>query len=285
MDDPAALIHVPLGAPGSGRVRYGAAMALYRAGRLGPAQLEVYRETAAHDGRDPAFVLAERGLPPVPAPPDSAKGALTTLCHLAEDYLNGLSHPGAAEVRAGLARRQRSVRAQTGAPHPVADRWLGPALASMDTHLQPLTRAIAAARPHLRWVSYDGYPRALIGEDFAAGHANALIIGEDGPFRADDFNMGLLLIAPDTLHRDHNHAAPELYAPLTGPHGWRFGLGRALMLKPAHQPVWNPPFQPHMTKVGPLPFLALYVWTQNLDQPVQVLSAGDWPELESLRLG
>lgn len=70
-DDPGALIHEPLGLPGSGRVRYGAAMALYQAGRLGPAALEVYRELSAHDRRDPALVLAERGLPlpPEPDPP------------------------------------------------------------------------------------------------------------------------------------------------------------------------------------------------------------------------
>jgi hypothetical protein len=47
-------------------VRYGAAMALYQAGLLSEAQLEVYRETSAHDGRDPLSVLAERGLPPPP---------------------------------------------------------------------------------------------------------------------------------------------------------------------------------------------------------------------------
>ncbi len=62
-DDPARLIQAPLGEPGSGRVRYGAAMALYQAGKLSEAQLEVYREASAHDGRDPAFMLAERGLP------------------------------------------------------------------------------------------------------------------------------------------------------------------------------------------------------------------------------
>ena len=33
----------PLGQPGSGRVRYGAAMALHRRGKIGDAALEVYR--------------------------------------------------------------------------------------------------------------------------------------------------------------------------------------------------------------------------------------------------
>ena len=30
-------------------------------------------------------------------------------------------------------------------------------------------------------------------------------------------------------------------APLTGPHGWRFGPRRPLTLESAHHPVWNPP--------------------------------------------
>ena len=66
MSDALSLITTPLGQPGSGRVRYGAAMALYQAGLLSEAQLEVYRETSAHDGRDPLSVLTERGLPPPP---------------------------------------------------------------------------------------------------------------------------------------------------------------------------------------------------------------------------
>ena len=63
MTEELALLHSPLGPKGSGRVRYGAAMALYQAGLISEAQLEVYRETSAHDGRDPLSVLVERGLP------------------------------------------------------------------------------------------------------------------------------------------------------------------------------------------------------------------------------
>jgi Dimethlysulfonioproprionate lyase len=117
-----------------------------------------------------------------------------------------------------------------------------------------------------------------------AGHAAALIVGEGAPFEARDFDMGLFLIAPHVLHRDHNHAAPKLYAPLTGPHGWRFGPGTPLQVQPAHQPVWNPPFQPHLTKVGPVPFLCLTVRTRDVAQRAQVLPADDWAKLEDLRL-
>jgi len=87
------------------------------------------------------------------------------------------------------------------------------------------------------------------------------------------------------LYRDHHHAAPKLYAPLTGPHGWRFAPNRPLIVKQAHQPVWNDPHQPHLTKVGSIPFLAFFAWTRDIESRAQVLQATDWPELEALHLG
>ena len=63
MTDPARFLDAPLGQPGSGRARYGAAMALYAQGQISAEVLEVYRIASAHDGRDPAVVLREMGLP------------------------------------------------------------------------------------------------------------------------------------------------------------------------------------------------------------------------------
>ena len=111
-----------------------------------------------------------------------------------------------------------------------------------------------------------------------------MLLGGEGPFAAHDFDLGLFLIAPDVLYRDHRHAAPELYAPLTGPHGWRFGTGRPLIVKPAHQPVWNPPNQPHLTKVGRVPFLCLFVWTKDVNKPADVIAANDWAMLEGVTI-
>ena len=53
---------IPLGQPGSGRLRYSAAMAQYRLGRLSAEALEVFRICAPRDGEDPAGLLAARGL-------------------------------------------------------------------------------------------------------------------------------------------------------------------------------------------------------------------------------
>lgn len=275
MTDPASFIAAPLGQPGSGRVRYGAAMALYQAGKISAEVLEVYRIASAHDARDPSLDLQQRGLP-VPDHP------LSQLYSAARDYLLTLDHPGAAEVRAGLPKDPGPLGHRAPSTNPVVDRWLGPALAAMDR--PALAQTIQTAAASLDWVTYDGYPRHEIGEAFATGHAFASIRGEASPFAARDFDLGIFLIAPGVLYRDHRHAAPELYAPLTGPHGWRFGPGEALTVKPAHAPVWNPAHHPHLTKVGAVPFLCLFVWTGDVNQIARVIPAEDWPALEQTAL-
>ena len=52
----------PAGEPGSGRVRYAAAMYLYTRGMIGPEALEVYRVCAVIDREDPRPTLARLGL-------------------------------------------------------------------------------------------------------------------------------------------------------------------------------------------------------------------------------
>ncbi|MEZ5885412.1 MAG: hypothetical protein R3D56_00705 [Paracoccaceae bacterium] len=71
---------------------------------------------------------------------------------------------------------------------------------------------------------------------------------------------------------DHRHKAPELYVPLTGPHGWRFGVDRPLTILPAHRPIWMEPFQPHLTKGRARPFLCLFVWACDVNDPAEVLA-------------
>ena len=274
-------IDLPIGLRRSGRARYAAAMALYQDGKLSDDALEVYRICALLDRQDPAAML---GAQPSPVAPD-AESAIRALVTAADDYLATLPGPGVAEVRAGLNRWRGGAvvpRPQTNA---VLAEHAATALAALSASHPGLAHAIAAALPHLHWITYDLYPPAEIGPAFAKGHCYASIIGEDAAIAAQDFDLGLFLIAPHVLYRDHRHAAPELYAPLTGPHGWRFGPDRPLIVKPAHQPVWNDPHRPHLTKVGPVPFLALFGWTRDVLEAAQVLPAGDWPELEALRLG
>lgn len=265
----------PLGAEGSGRVRYGAAMALYAGGRIGPEVLEIYRICSPLDAEDPRALLATRGLTlPTELPDPAARIAL--LVAEADRYIATLPGPGVAEVRAGLAAAVPTPAAS--ATNAIIAAHLDVALAAVAETHPTLAAAIEGASPHLPWITYDQYDRAKIGEAFATGHAFAPLAS------GGDYELGIFLIAPHILYRDHAHAAPELYAPLTGPHGWRFGPGTALTRKPAHVPVWNPAHQPHSTKVGPVPFLCLYGWTRDVTVPAYVIPADDWPELEALRL-
>lgn len=198
-----------------------------------------------------------------------------------DTYLGTLRFPGAVEVRTGLAQwqhgpfLQRAVR-ETTLPLEL-DRAL--TLLSDDGHV-PLAQAIAQASQHLHWITYDRYPPEEIGEKFANSHSYCSIVGEGSPIEAKDFDLGLFIIKPHTLYRDHQHLAPELYAPLTGPHGWRFGKDQPLVWKAAHQPVWNGPNQHHATKTGSNPFLCIYGWTQDVSHAATVIGCDDWKTLE-----
>ena len=276
------LLTQPPGAPGSARARYAAAMALYDRDEIDAARLEAYREAAAFDDLDPAQVLADRGLPPPCARPLAAADLLALLLAGIDGHLAGLAGPGIAEVRRGLAPALRQTALpQPGPVNPVTLRHLPAALAAVETTRPALAREIAAAAPHLDWITYDAYDPAQIGPYFPGAHAFASLVGSAAPFAAQDFDLGLFLIAPGILYRDHAHPAPELYVPLTGPHRWRFTPGAPFRERPAHCPVWNPPHRPHATLTGAVPFLAVFAWTRDVEAPAYVLPAADWARHEN----
>ncbi|HQU68773.1 MAG TPA: dimethylsulfonioproprionate lyase family protein [Albidovulum sp.] len=284
MSDALRLIHTPLGQRGSGRVRYGAAMALHGSGGLSEAALEVYRICSPLDAQDPVPMLMERGLTPPPPAPPPGTAALRHLLDEADSYLAGLPGEGPAEVRLGLARGGPATNPPSPTAHPLVEEHLGDALALLERTHPALALAIAAATPHLTWTTYDEYAPDLIGDSFPRSHAFASLVGGEAPFHAADFDFGLFLIAPHLLYRDRRHKAPELYAPLTGPHGWRFAPGAPLVIKAAHEPVWNDANQPHLTKVGPNPLLCFFGWTADVNEPAEIVPAPDWAALEALRL-
>lgn len=144
-----------------------------------------------------------------------------------------------------------------------------------------LADAIAQAGPHLPWVTYNSYPREQIGARFPKAHAFVSVIGRGAPFEAEDYDLGLFLIKPRTLYRDHRHLAPELYAPITGPHRWRFGIDDPWQSLDANIPVWNESQRVHATHVGQAPFLAVFAWTRDVSAPANVVPAPDWPTIEA----
>lgn len=212
------------------------------------------------------------------------QGAVATLIAAIDDYLARFQQPGVADVRAGIARwRSGPIKPIPRSVLPACDH-LDPALDAVSASGEPaLANAIAALAPLLAWVAYDAYPRADIGAVFADGHAFASLIGEGGFLDAAGFDLGLFLIAPNVLYRDHHHAAPELYAPLTGPHGWRFAPGDRFVTRPAHVPVWNEPWQPHATLTGNVPLLCIYCWTRDVNDRARVIPTPDWATIEKDR--
>lgn len=277
-------LHAALGQPGSGRLRYAAAMHFHRKGLISPEVLEVYRICSPQDWEDPAALLAARGLRVDLPPLHTPDLAIRLLIEETDRYLATLPGPGVAEVRSLIARWQGGPIRLAPAANAVVEEHLPPALATLSPTHPALAAAIRAAAPHLAWVTYDLYPPEEIGLAFRRGHAFASLIGEGAAIPAEDFDLGLFLIAPHVLYRDHAHPAPELYAPLTGPHGWRFGPGAPLIVKGPHEPVWNLPDAPHLTKVGSTPFLCVFGWTRDTKRPARVLPAGDWADLEAMRI-
>jgi hypothetical protein len=284
------LLGVSLGGPMSGRTRYAKAMSLYQSGQISAAQLEAYRVAAASDHSPPDLVFAERDLPlpDLPIHRTANTPCLRALQHLldeADRYLCTLAGPGIQEVRQGIARhRYGTMTHEPVGQSPVLDQHLPTALAGLYKTHPSLAAAITDAAIHLNWVTYGGFDPDQIGPDYGKSHAYASLLGEEAAIAAEDFDFGLFLIAPHVLYRDHNHAAPELYAPLTGPHGWRFGPDLPLIIKPAHNPIWNPAYQSHLIKAGPTPFLCFFGWTRDVQPMAKILPAKDWPALEALRL-
>ena len=285
-----ALLNTPLGQPGSGRLRYGAAMYFHQQGRLDARTLEAFRMAAASDADDVRMVMGAHGidsaaLTALLAAPNSVPEA--QLWHLLDEidrYLQPFTGPGIAEARTGIAaaRAQSLNMVQNPPANAVVGAHLPAALAALAPDYPALATDISAATPLLFWETYGDYAPGTVGAEFEKGHAFTSLIGANAPLYAEDFDLGLFLIAPDTLYRDHNHAAPELYAPLTGPHLWRFGVDAPLIVKPAHEPVWNQPNAPHLTKSGPTPFLCIFCWAQDANAPAHVLQATDWDDLAAL---
>jgi hypothetical protein len=225
--------------------------------------------------------MSKMSLPRARTMEPQLENSIRVLIEAIDRYLAGLSGEpaGVADVRRGIAAFRNGAIA-TRPPHP------NPSCGYLDEALQAtdateLRAGIEMARPHLPWCTYDLYPRAEIGERWPRAHAMVSLIGCDGFLPADDFELGLFLMAPRTLYRDHRHPAPELYVPFTGPHQWRFEPGGAWIEKPARAPVWNEPNAVHSTLVRDVPFLCLYGWTKDVNFPAKVVTASDWDMIET----
>ena len=144
-------------------------------------------------------------------------------------------------------------------------RYLATAIAigkSAPVPVDRLATAFEGVAPRLNWkVRASGGPFA--SDTWAAGHANALIIGpQDSLETRDDIAIGVSLLAPDVRYPDHNHKPEELYMLLT-PGRFQHGEADWVALQPGDT-FHNDPDIRHAMASGHEPLLA--VWCLLLDE-------------------
>jgi hypothetical protein len=108
--------------------------------------------------------------------------------------------------------------------------------------------------PRLAW--YRRKNAELAGKVFMDGHANAVLIGEDGLERRSDIQIGVSLMAPHIQYVDHHHPPAEIYLVMS-PGAWRQEQ------RPWHEPgiggtVYNTPNIVHAMKSAEQPLFAVW---------------------------
>ena len=149
--------------------------------------------------------------------------------------------------------------------------------------LQEIANCLKAAKDDLVWREDNAqfYPLgADLGEGYKKCNLHSLLIGRDAcGHHHPDFSLGIFMLGPRTLYRDHNHDAPELYLNLSEKSGWRFGT-RDWQDYPAGSLIWNAAGDPHATRVYDQPFISVFVWLENVNSPCNVIHFDDWAEIE-----
>lgn len=185
-----------------------------------------------------------------------------------QDFLASLAeaiHPQAVrpEISAtvdriyGALKTPRAAGAKAPQRRPVC-RHLTDALATARSGSALAARvadAFAALEPALAWM-----PRPAGGpfasENWAEGHANAIIAGPAGLEDRNDLTIGASLLAPHVRYPDHHHAPEEVYFVLSP---GRFQHGTSDWFEPDIGGVlYNEPNIRHAMASDDAPLLALW---------------------------
>ena len=164
------------------------------------------------------------------------------------------------------------------------DEVLNDAVARIATpELQEIANCLKAAKDDLVWREDNAQfypPGADLGEGYKRCNLHSLLIGPDAcGHHHPDFSLGIFMLGPRTLYRDHNHDAPELYINLSDKSGWRFGASGWQDFV-AGSLIWNAAGEPHATRVYDEPFISVFVWLENVNSPCNVIHCDDWPKIE-----
>ena len=149
--------------------------------------------------------------------------------------------------------------------------------------LHEIARCLKAAKDDLVWREDNAqfYPQDVdLGEGYTKCNLHTMLIGPDAcGYHQPDFCLGIFMLGPRTLYRDHNHDAPELYLNLSEKSGWRFGA-RDWRDYPAGSLIWNAAGVPHAIRVYDQPFISVFVWLENVNSRCNVIHFDDWAEIE-----
>lgn len=141
-----------------------------------------------------------------------------------------------------------------------------------DRRLAAIGHLIHKAADGIEWRVDDGdyyCHGAEISESYRHGNMHAVLA------EGDDFAIGLFLLAPGVDYLDHRHQAPELYLNLTSDSQWRFDFGTWRDM-PAGSVLWNEPGAVHATRTSDSPWLSVWAWFSDVDQPCEVVTESSW---------
>ena len=149
--------------------------------------------------------------------------------------------------------------------------------------LNEIANCLYSAKDDLVWLEDNSQyyqPGANLGSGYKNCNLHTLLIGPNScGYQSDDFLLGVFMLGPRTLYRDHKHDAPELYLNLSDKSGWRFELGEWKDY-PAGSLVWNAPGERHAARVYEQPFISVFAWLENVNSPCEVLHFDDWEDIE-----
>ncbi len=149
--------------------------------------------------------------------------ATATLRRLGAAWADGIDAARPGPAARGMAARARAALAavEGGDAEPAAlpvCRHLDAAIGTARAKLPAVADAFAQVAPLLAWrAKAEGDPV------FAAGHANALIVGPNGPGRSESLRLGASLVAPGVTYPDHQHPPEEIYLVLSPGEWWQAG--------------------------------------------------------------
>ncbi|MEM9043885.1 MAG: dimethylsulfonioproprionate lyase family protein [Pseudomonadota bacterium] len=122
----------------------------------------------------------------------------------------------------------------------------------------PLTDHLAPLIDYLNWEDHQDWTDIPL--PFRREFAYCELVGPDGAIPAETFRMGLYVQFPNSFYPLHNHAAEELYLPLSGTaHWWRDGVED--QPSPPGTLIRHAPYERHASRTTDEPLLAIWTWT------------------------